>query len=162
MPLQQRLIILSSASILMLVIFELVRRRRLREEYAWLWLLAGALIWIAALIPFEGLRSFARLFGSENPPAAIFFLGFLAVTLLCLQFSVRLSRMTEQVKNLGQQVALLEEGLQRALERSAKPVEAEPVEAKPVEAKPVEAEQGGRSEGDLAGSEGDPRSGGSS
>ena len=98
----------------MVVILELVRKRRLREEYSWLWLLAGALIGVVALTPFPFLQALANAMGSENPPAAIFFLGFVAVTLLCLQFSVRLSRMTEQIKNLGQQVALLERALEQA------------------------------------------------
>ncbi len=112
MPLQQRIIIISAACLLMVTIFELVRKRRLRAEYSWLWLLAGAGICLAALVPFEGLRLVAHLLGSESPPSAIFFLGFLAMTLLCLQFSVRLSGMTENVKNLAQKVCLLEEALE--------------------------------------------------
>ena len=108
MPLQQRLTVILVALGLMLAIFELVRKRRLREEYSWLWLLGGFLIIVAALIPFEYLVHMANAMGSSNPPAAIFFLGFVAVTCLCLQFSVRLSRMTEQLKNLGQKVAILE------------------------------------------------------
>ncbi len=117
MPLQQRIVIISVSVLLMLVIFELVRKRRLREEYSWLWLLAGGVIMIAAFIPFEGLLFLAQSMGSANPPAAIFFLGFIAGLFLCLQFSVRLSRMTEQVKNLGQKIALLEHSLEQERER---------------------------------------------
>jgi hypothetical protein len=118
MPLQQRLTVILVGLGLMLAIFELVRKRRLREEYSWLWLLGGFLIIVATLIPFEYLVHMANLMGSTNPPAAIFFLGFVAVTCLCLQFSVRLSRMTEQLKNLGQKVAILEAELD---ERTKKP-----------------------------------------
>ena len=114
MPLQQRFLIFGVAVVLMLSIFELVRKRRLREEYAWLWLLAGVVILIATFVPMEGLRAVANIMGSSNPPAAIFFLGFCATTFLCLQFSVRLSRMTEQIKNLGQKVSLLEASLVEA------------------------------------------------
>lgn len=112
MPLQQRVLIFSVAVVLMVAIFELVRKRRLREEYAWLWLLGGVMILTATFVPMEGLRVVANLMGSSNPPAAVFFLGFCATTFLCLQFSVRLSRMTEQIKNLGQKVSLLEASLQ--------------------------------------------------
>jgi hypothetical protein len=114
MPLQQRFLIFGVAVVLMLAIFELVRKRRLREEYAWLWLLAGVVILIATFVPMEGLKAIANIMGSSNPPAAIFFLGFCATTFLCLQFSVRLSRMTEQIKNLGQKVSILEASLEDA------------------------------------------------
>lgn len=112
MPLQQRIVIIGVALVLMLVIFELVRKRRLREEYSWLWLLAGGLIVVATFIPFEGLLFLAQSMGSTNPPAAIFFMGFIALIFLCLQFSVRLSRQTEQIKNLGQKISLLEAALE--------------------------------------------------
>jgi hypothetical protein len=107
-PLEQRLTIVGVSCFLMVVIFELVRKKRLREEYAWLWLVAGLLIFASALVPFRWMQAGARFLGSETPTAVIFFLGFVAVTLLCLQFSVRLSRMTNQIKRLGQKIALLE------------------------------------------------------
>ena len=112
MPFEQRVVIICVAAFLVLVILELVRKRKLREEYSWLWLLAGLGIAVASLIPFEGLQLIARAMGSEYPTAAMFFLGFVALIFLSLQFSVRLSRMTEQIKNLGQKVALLEASLQ--------------------------------------------------
>lgn len=109
MPLQQKIVVIGTSVVVCLAIFELVRKRKLREEYSWLWLLAGVLVGLVSLTPFRFLQFFSsRVLGSENPPAAIFFLGFVAVTLLCLQFSVRLSRMTEQVKNLGQKIGILE------------------------------------------------------
>jgi len=110
-PFEQRVVIVCSALILLFTIFELVRKRRLREEYSWLWLLAGTVIMVAAFIPFKGLLFLAAQMGSTSPTVAIFFLGFLALIFLCLQFSVRLSRMTEQLKNLGQKVALLDASL---------------------------------------------------
>jgi len=108
LPIKQRVVAVAVAFFLTVTIFELVRKRRLREEYSWLWLLVGVGIAASAFVPFDLLVLLANSMGSDNPPAAIFFLGFVGVTLLCLQFSVRLSRMTEQIKNLGQKVALLE------------------------------------------------------
>lgn len=112
MPVQQRLAAGFVACLLIAVVFELVRKRRLREEYSWLWLLVAFFILASSFVPFEGLKLVANAMGSDNPPAAVFFLGFTGVTLLCLQFSVRLSRMTEQIKNLGQKVSLLEAELE--------------------------------------------------
>jgi hypothetical protein len=122
-PHAQRLLILTGACLLMLVIFELVRKRRLREEYSWLWLLFGASILGVALVPFRWMQVIARQLGSETPTAVIYYLGFLALILICLQFSVRLSRQTEQLKNLGQKLALLE-----AERTRDEPAEAEPGE----------------------------------
>src|SRR5262249_7814959 len=97
---------------------ELVRKRRLREEYSWLWLLTGSCVLLLAFVPQSALKAVAHFFGSENPPAAIFFMGFCFVACVCLQFSVRLSRMTEHVKTLAQKLALLEAALEK--ERKAR------------------------------------------
>lgn len=104
----QRIVVITVSVALVVLIFELVRKRRLREEYSWLWMLTGVGIFILAFVPFEGLLVLSTALGSERPSAAIFFLGFIFMTLLCLQFSVRLSRMTEQVKTLAQKIALIE------------------------------------------------------
>ncbi len=114
MPLHQRFVVVLTTISLMILIFELVRKRRLREEYSWLWLLTACVVFLVAWMPQSILLYVAReFFGSENPPAAIFFMGFCLVALLCLQFSVRLSRMTEQVKTLAQKIALLEQDIER-------------------------------------------------
>lgn len=118
MPWHQRVVIVAASFGLMFIIFELVRKRRLREEYSWLWLLTGLCVFALALVPQDILVTVARWMGSENPPAAIFFLGFCFVALLCLQFSVRLSRTTEHVKTLAQKIALLEAELEQ--ERAAR------------------------------------------
>jgi hypothetical protein len=121
MPWHQRLVIVLTAFGLMCLIFELVRKRRLREEYSWLWLLTGFGILLLAFFPQDWLMYLAEWLGSRNPPAAIFFVGFCFVTLVCLQFSVRLSRQTEQVKTLAQKIALLEADLERDRDEAAKP-----------------------------------------
>ena len=106
MPIEQRVTTLAVAGGILILILELVRKRRLREEYSWLWLLAGTGL-IAAASWYEGVRAFAELIGTSTS-SAVFFLGQIFIILVCLQFSVRLSRMTEQVKTLAQRLALLE------------------------------------------------------
>lgn len=108
MPLSQRIVVITVSVSIVGLIFELVRKRKLREEYSWLWILAGAAIFILAFVPFEILLDVANVVGSEKPTAVVYFFGFIFVTLMCLQFSVRLSRMTEQVKTLAQKIAILE------------------------------------------------------
>ncbi|RDV84503.1 DUF2304 domain-containing protein [Ammonifex thiophilus] len=89
-----------------LVVLELVRRRWLRERYALLWLLTGLFLmlfsWKRSLV--EGL---ARALGIYYAPSALFLLGFFFFLLLNLQYAVALSRQSEMVVRLAQEVALL-------------------------------------------------------
>lgn len=101
------LFVIGSAIALSFLILELVRRRRLREEYSWLWILAAILYTLSASWPDFGLW-LARIVGSSNPVSAFAFLALSFLLLICVQFSVQISRLTEQNKNLMQQLAILD------------------------------------------------------
>ncbi len=91
---------------LLIFIIEAVRRRKLREEYAWLWLLIGAAILLLALWP--GLLEFLTgLMGIELPINTVFFFGMMFVIFINLHFSIRVSQLTNQVKRLTQEIAFL-------------------------------------------------------
>lgn len=92
---------------MLLLILELVRSRRLREEYSWLWLLTGSFV-LAMLLRDEILDFLQSLTGATNHASTVYFFGNIFLMLICIQFSVRLSRMTAQIKTLGQKIALLE------------------------------------------------------
>ena len=96
------------AAALLLVVLELVRRRRLLERYALVWLASAA--GILALAIFAGsLGWLAELFGIQSGPNALFFVALGFVLLLLLNFSVAVSRLTDQSKILAQRQAILEE-----------------------------------------------------
>jgi hypothetical protein len=102
-----QLLAVLGSGILLLVVFELVRRRRLMERYALLWLLSGIVLLI--LSTFRGLlEDAARITGIEYPPSALFFIAFAFVLVLLLHFSVAVSRLADQSKVLAQRLALLE------------------------------------------------------
>ena len=108
---QQLVAILVAAGMLALVL-ELVRRRKLREEYSWLWVLtAVGLMVLAAYYPL--LLWLTELVGAVQPPSTLFFGGLLFVMILCLMFSMRLSSLTTRTRKLAQRLALLEEELDR-------------------------------------------------
>ncbi len=90
---------------LLLIIVELVRRRKLREEYAWMWLLAGGAI-VSVGMSHSLLRTLTRLIGANFTSSTLFFFGIFFILALCLQFSVRVSRLETKIKNLAQEVAL--------------------------------------------------------
>jgi hypothetical protein len=100
------------------LVFELVRRRRLMERYALLWLLASVVL-LGLGIWRNGLVHISKAIGIIYPPNALFFIAFGFVLLLLLHFSSAISRLSDQTKVLAQRQALLEERLARAEESGA-------------------------------------------
>jgi hypothetical protein len=94
-------------------VLELVRRRRLLERYALLWLFSS--IVLLGLAAWRGaLQWIADLFGIAYPPNALFFVAFGFVLALLLHFSSAVSRHADQIKVLAQRLALLEERQRRS------------------------------------------------
>lgn len=108
------------ASLLLLaVVFELIRSRRLRERYALLWVLTGLVLVILSAWR-GGLNTIAGWAGVETyPPAVLFAVSLLFVLAVLLHYSTVLSKVTDQNVVLAQRVALLELELRelRAAER---------------------------------------------
>jgi hypothetical protein len=108
-----QLLAIAASGLLLLIVLELVRRRRFLERYALLWLLSAAVL--LALGIWQGLLAdVSRLIGIVYPPNALFLIAFGFVLLLLLHFSVAVSRLSDQSKVLAQRLALLEERLRRA------------------------------------------------
>jgi len=108
-------IVASIASILLLVVvFELIRSRRLRERYALLWLLTGLVLLVLSL--WRGaLDTIAGWFGvTTYPPAVLFAVATLFVLLVLLHYSTVISKLSDQNVILAQRLALLEARLAAA------------------------------------------------
>jgi hypothetical protein len=94
--------------LLLLVVFELIRSRRLRERYALLWLLTGVVLLVLSLWR-GGLNTIAGWFGiSGYPPAILFAVAILFILLVLLHYSTVISRLSDQTTVLAQRLALLE------------------------------------------------------
>jgi len=106
MSLRARLVMVVLGLAIGLVVLYLVRARRLKEEFSLLWLSAAVLLILAPLAS-DLFDALAALLGVDYSPNLIFALAFIVVLLLLLQFSVALSRFSEQIKKLTQAVALL-------------------------------------------------------
>jgi hypothetical protein len=104
-----------SAAVLLLVLLDLVRRRRLLERYALLWLLS-ALVVLALSIWRGLLEDIAGLLGVAYPPNALFLIAFGFVLALLLHFSLAVSRLSDQSKVLAQRLALLEQRVDQSAE----------------------------------------------
>jgi hypothetical protein len=105
-----QLVAIVGAVALLITVLELVRRRRLMERYALLWLLSAVVLLVLA--SWRGaLADISHAIGVIYPPNALFFVAFGFVLLLLLHFSSVISRLSDQSKMLAQQQALLEERL---------------------------------------------------
>jgi hypothetical protein len=93
---------------LVVVVFELIRSRRLQERYALLWLLTGVVLVILSAWR-GGLNTIAAWLGVRGyPPAVLFAVGLLFVILVLLHYSTVISRLSDQNVVLAQRLALLE------------------------------------------------------
>jgi hypothetical protein len=93
---------------LFVCVFELVRRRRLMERYALLWLISSAVL--ITLAVWTGLlTAVADAAGIKVPSNALFVVGFAFVLALLLNFSLAISRLSDETKVLAQQVARLDQ-----------------------------------------------------
>ena len=98
--------------ILLAVVLELIRSRRLRERYALLWLLTG-LVLLALSVWRGGLDTIAGWFGVTGyPPAVLFAVGTLFILVVLLHYSTVISKLADQNAILAQKLALLEQRLE--------------------------------------------------
>ena len=116
MPIRNRVVALCVSIGLMLLIIELVRRRKLREEYSWLWILTVSTI-LVLTVWFDLLRWITFLIGAIIPSSTIFMLAFLFLIFISLHFSVVISKLTNRNIELSQRYALLELDLNELKER---------------------------------------------
>ena len=94
--------------VLLLSTFELIRKKRLREEYAILWLFTGIAVLVLSLWPgFFLSQFFVRITGIFYLSAVVL-IAFSFLLLIVLHFSVVISKLTNQNKELAQRHALLE------------------------------------------------------
>ncbi len=108
MDVRLRIVALATIAVLFLVVLDLVRRRRLLERYALLWL--GSALALMALAAWGGLLDkVSSAIGVATPANALFVAAFGFVLVLLLHFSIAVSRLTDQTKILAQRLAILEE-----------------------------------------------------
>ena len=96
----------------MLSIFELIRRKKLKEAYAMLWLIMG-IFFIVLAIWQQGLVMLSKFCGIYYPPAFLFLVLLITLTVILIQFSIVISRQADKIKALGQESALMKEQLNK-------------------------------------------------
>jgi hypothetical protein len=113
-------IVAIAASVLMfVVVIELVRRRRLKEEYSLLWIVTSVSLLILASW-YGLLLEITKLIGAVLPSSTLFFFGLVFALLVLLHFSVRISALERRVTLLVQEIGLL--GVESSDAEGAEPV----------------------------------------
>ena len=118
-----QIVALTVSVALLVVVFELVRRRKLTEEYSFLWFLS-ALALFALSIRREILHTAARWLGVYYPPILLVMLLIVMVFIASLCFSVIVSRQRQQIERLSEETAILAAELRELRGQRPHPVSA--------------------------------------
>jgi hypothetical protein len=108
---------------------ELLRRRRLREKYAALWIAVAVVVALGACFP-QLTNWLAELVGVTTPVNLVFFLGLLVLLVVCVQLSAEVSGLEHENQTLAEESALLRNRIER-LERRVGQAASEPPVADP-------------------------------
>jgi len=100
LTLHQTIFALVTSLLAFLFVLELVRRRRLREEYSWLWLLTAGLM-VVMVAWYKLLLVITRVVGAVTPLNTLLLCAVLFLFAIAVHYSVIISRLTTQVKNLA-------------------------------------------------------------
>jgi hypothetical protein len=103
---------------ILLTLFEMLRRHRLREKYAVIWFVLAVGALVVAVAP-SLLTAVSKTLGLQVPSNLVFFVASLVLLGLTLQHSYELGRGEERIRTLAEEVALLQLRLDEISERSA-------------------------------------------
>ena len=104
-----RIVAIVGSGMLLLLIIELVRRRRMKEEYSVLWVAIAVVLMVLAAWG-GALHFLTHAIGAVSESSTLYFFGLLFVIFLLLHFSVRVSILERRLTALIQEIALLPHG----------------------------------------------------
>ncbi|HUW99560.1 MAG: DUF2304 domain-containing protein [Phycisphaerae bacterium] len=125
---EHRVALILAGGVLLLTTLELIRKRRLREEYSVLWVLTAVGILISGIYP--RVLEWVAMRITLHPSVLMTFLCVLFLMAILLHYSVVISKHSEREKGLAQEAALLKDEIAR-LREEVKEVKKQPPEPKP-------------------------------
>lgn len=114
-----RLLELVSGAVTVMLMFDMIRRRNIKEKYAVLWVLVGLAIIALAAFP-KLLDLLSDTLGVRSGPNLLLFVAVLVLTLVCVQLSVEVSRLEDRSRALAEEFGLLRLQVDRAIPPYAK------------------------------------------
>lgn len=106
---------IAAALLVLVTVFEMLRRGKLRERHTLWWIVAGAIGLFFGIFP-NLLDGLASAVGVAVPVNLVFFLGIVVLFLVCIQQSTELTQSEERTRTLAEHTALLEDRV-RVLEQ---------------------------------------------
>jgi len=100
------------------VIIDLVRRRKLREEFSWLWLLTGTVVIVLA-VWYDLLKFITGVIGAVLPTTTLFLSGLIFLMIINLYYATKISILHDHIKDLAQHVAILQTEVQRLTKKQS-------------------------------------------
>lgn len=105
MTFQAKMIITALLLFNAVLVVELLRKRRLTESYTLLWLFVIGCTAVATWA--DGfLRRLAWFFGAASPLSALTLIGLAFILVMLIYFSMKISKLTRELKELAQEMAL--------------------------------------------------------
>ena len=102
--------------VFLIFIIELIRKRKIKDAYGLLWIFF-AVVFIAIAVWRQGLEVISRLLGIYYTPAAFLLILIMAILLILIQYSLVISRLSDNYKTLNQQIGILKLELEELTSR---------------------------------------------
>ena len=125
---EHRVALILAGGALLLTTLELIRKRRLREEYSVLWVLTAVGILVSGIYP--TVLEWVAMRITLHPAVLMTFVCVLFLMAILLHYSVVVSKHSEREKGLTQELALLKDEIAR-LREEVKEARKAPPEPKP-------------------------------
>ena len=116
MPLRQQIFSLAVSVAVFVFVIDMVRRRRLREEYSVIWLVTSVLMFIL-VFKYEWLHAITDWIGATTSTTTLFFGSLIFLMLMSVQFCIVISKLSGQMKDLSQENALLRKQIETLARR---------------------------------------------
>lgn len=112
MPIKQQIFALVVSILVFIVTIEMVRKKYLKEEYSVLWLCTSFMM-IVLVVKYRWLVALTAFIGAGLPTTTLFLFSIIFLILIAVQFSIKFSKMGDQIKDLAQDNALLRAELEQ-------------------------------------------------
>lgn len=112
MTIKIRIIAFVASILLIFIILELIRRRKLKPEYSIFWLIVGFIILLFAIFR-HLLEKFSAFLGVFYPASALFIIAFACITMILIYITVLISELSSEKNEILKELSILRWKIER-------------------------------------------------